>query len=380
MLGLNEKLKDFAEKGKNIKTAVVGLGQMGLSLISHLNSLKGFKVTAVADKNLKKLDDISTVLKLDKQKNFYLLNYQDTEDILNTDVDDILGGRYIDESIDIEKIDKEIKNGKIFYTNDFRIISFLNSIDIIVDATGYPEVGAAVSLAALCGKKHIVTLNVEADVTVGPILKEIADKKNLVYTLSAGDEPAALKELCDFADGLGFNIICAGKGKNNPLDVYANPATLAEYSASKGSSPKMMTSFVDGTKSMIEMACLSNATGLVPDCRGMHGVTAKIKDLISVFSLVKDGGILEKEGVVDFAIGDLAPGVFLIYSTPNNMVREVLKYLVLGDGPNYLLYRPYHLTSVETPLSIARAYFEKKPWIVPKGGLVSEIITVAKKD
>ncbi|MBM3708175.1 MAG: NAD(P)-dependent oxidoreductase [Actinobacteria bacterium] len=380
MLGLNEKLRDFAEKGKYIKTAVVGLGQMGLSLISHLNSIKGFKVTAAADKNTEKLNEISVVLELDKGENFYFFECNDISKILKTDIEDVYRGIYLDKITDAERLDREIEKGRIVFTNDFRILPFLKNVDIIVDATGYPEVGAAVSLSALCGNKHVVTLNVEADVTVGPMLKEIANDRNLVYTLSAGDEPAALKELYDFADALGFNIICAGKGKNNPLDIYANPTTLAEYSESKGSSPRMMTSFVDGTKSMIEMACLSNATGLIPDCRGMHGARANIKDLISVFSLVKDGGILEKEGVIDFVIGDLAPGVFLVYSTKNTMVRKVLRYLVLGEGPNYLLYRPYHLTSVETPLSIARAYFERQPWMVSRGGLISEIITVAKKD
>jgi predicted homoserine dehydrogenase-like protein len=142
----------------------------------------------------------------------------------------------------------------------------------------------------------------------------------------------------------------------------------------------MMTSFVDGTKSMVEMACLSNATGLIPDCRGMHGARASIKELAKTFSLKKDGGILDKTGVVDFTIGDLAPGVFLVYSTKNKMIKDVLNYLALGEGPNYLLYRPYHLTCIETPLSIARVYFDKEPWIVPSGGLVSDVLTVAKKD
>ena len=86
----------------------------------------------------------------------------------------------------------------------------------------------------------------------------------------------------------------------------------------------MMTSFVDGTKSMIEMACVSNATGLVPDCRGMHSPRAKIAELLSVFCLKSGGGILEKEGVVDFVIGDLAPGVFLVFSTQNKLTKELL--------------------------------------------------------
>ncbi|MCL4415365.1 MAG: NAD(P)-dependent oxidoreductase, partial [Actinobacteria bacterium] len=269
---------------------------------------------------------------------------------------------------------------KILFTDDVRILPGIEKLDIIVDATGYTEIGAFVALSAIAGGKHIVTLNVETDVTVGPILKKMAEDYGVVYTLSAGDEPAALKELYDFADGLGLEVICAGKGKNNPLNTEANPATLADYAASKGSSAKMMTSFVDGTKSMVEMACLSNATGLIPDCRGMHGAKVCIKELAKIFSLKKDGGILDKTGVVDFAIGDLAPGVFLVYSTKNKMIKNVLNYLALGEGPNYLLYRPYHLTSIETPLSIAKVYFDKEPWMVPSGGLVSDVLTVAKRD
>ena len=142
----------------------------------------------------------------------------------------------------------------------------------------------------------------------------------------------------------------------------------------------MMTSFVDGTKSMVEMACLSNATGLVPDCRGMHAVRTDRSRLLDVMRLKSKGGILEKSGVVEFVIGDLAPGVFLIYTTKNPIIREELKYLLMGDGPNYLLYRPYHLTSLETPLSVAKACLEGEPTMTAAGDLVSEVITVAKKD
>jgi len=133
-----------------------------------------------------------------------------------------------------------------------------------------------------------------------------------------------------------WQTIAAGKGKNNPLDKCANPTTLADYAAQKGSSAKMMTSFVDGTKSMFEMACLSNSTGLVPDVRGMHGPKVNVSELTRVYSLKKDGGILSKKGVVEFAIGDIAPGVFLVYTSHLKIIRDELKYLLFGDGPNYL--------------------------------------------
>jgi predicted homoserine dehydrogenase-like protein len=392
LLGLNEKIKELARKGKSIKVAVVGLGQMGKSLVSHLNDLPGFKILAVVDKDSKKVADMIEVLGITESEILKVWNsiYEPEAGILsNGKARDIIRDSKIDEIINISnkidvnikvEIEKALEEGKILFTDDVRILPGIENIDIIVDATGYTEVGAFVALSSIVGKKHVVTLNVETDITIGPILKKMAKDYGVVYTLSAGDEPAALKELYDFADGLGLEVICAGKGKNNPLNMEANPATLADYAASKGSSAKMMTSFVDGTKSMVEMACLSNATGLIPDCRGMHGARVSIKELAKTFSLKKDGGILDKTGVVDFAIGDLAPGVFLVYSTKNKMIKNVLNYLALGEGPNYLLYRPYHLTSIETPLSIARVYFDKEPWIVPSNGLVSDVLTVAKKD
>jgi predicted homoserine dehydrogenase-like protein len=377
LLGFKEKLNGLVKQGKSINVGVVGAGQMGLSIISHLSSIKGFRVCAVADKSMSRIDRICGSLDL-KRSDIFEVENSYSGSILNSNLKDILAGKKISD-FSFKKTSDAISSGRIVFSNDFAMLAEIPEIDVIVDATGYTDIGAGVALTALLGGKDVVTLNVETDITVGPILKKIADSRNLVYTLAAGDEPAVLMELFDFADGLGFKIICAGKGKNNPLDRHANPASLEEYAAKRGSSGKMMTSFVDGTKSMIEMACLSNATGLIPDCRGMHSPKAKIAELLSVFCLQSEGGILEREGVVDFVIGDLAPGVFLIFSTYNKLTKELLNYLLMGEGPNYLLYRPYHIPGIETPLSIARAYFERKPWIVPAGGLVSEVITVAKK-
>ena len=377
MLGFKEKLTALTKQGKSINVGVVGAGQMGLSIISHLNSIKGFRVCAVADKSMTRTVSICGSLGLNRTDIFEAQNSY-TGSVLNANLKDILAGDKIPD-FSFKKTSDAISSGKIVFTNDFTMLAEIPEIDVVVDATGYTDIGAGVALTALLGNKDVVTLNDETDITVGPILKKIADERKLVYTLAAGDEPAVLMELFDFADGLGFKIVCAGKGKNNPLDKHANPASLEEYAAKKGSSGKMMTSFVDGTKSMIEMACLSNATGLISDCRGMHGPKAKIAELLSVFCLKSDSGILEKEGVVDFVIGDLAPGVFLVFSTKSRLTKELLNYLLMGEGPNYLLYRPYHIPGIETPLSIARAYFERKPWIVPTDGLVSEVITVAKK-
>lgn len=380
MLGLNKKLRNLKNDGKSIKVAIAGVGQMGRGLISHIRELGSMQVLAIANRDINRITAILKELEISDDE-IILVGGRNKLGLENDNISKII----IEENSSLdgeirERLNRLAEKNKIIVADDLRILFVISNVDVVIDATGSPEAGAYIASTAISYKKHIVTLNVETDVTIGLLLKKLADEAGVVYTVSAGDEPGALKELYDFADALGLEVIAAGKGKNNPLDRYANPTTLKDYAESKGSSPNMMTSFVDGTKSMIEMACLSNSTGLVPDCRGMHGPKANIEDLVNVFRPKEDGGILSGRGVVDFAIGNLAPGVFLVYTTGNKMIKADLKYLMLGSGPYYLLYRPYHLTSIEAPLSIARAYFYGEPTIAPDYGLVSEVITVAKKD
>jgi predicted homoserine dehydrogenase-like protein len=152
-----------------------------------------------------------------------------------------------------------------------------------------------------------------------------------------------------------------------------------EEAIKKNMSPKMLASFKDGTKTMVELTAVSNATGFIPTRRGLIGPSAGVKELTKIFRLKEEGGILDRYKVVEYVNG-VAPGVFAIVTTHLETIKEELAYLSMGEGPNYVLYRPYHLTSIETPLSIARAYIYREPTIVPKGAPVSETIAVAKKD
>ena len=378
MLGINDKLKDLESRGGSIKTGIVGVGQMGSSMVAHIETLSGMEVSAVADMDVNRAAEILKAVGMEASRMVLL---EGGIKVHNANIDsDIIKIAGQDRSITRQKISDAINEGKIIVTDNIGELTGIEELDVVFDSTGNPEAGAQISFSAISNRKHMVTFNVEADTTIGPLLRKMADNAGIVYTVAAGDEPAATKELYDMADAMGLEVIAAGKGKNNPLDKGANPATLADYAARKGSSAKMMTSFVDGTKSMFEMACLSNSTGLVPDVRGMHGPKVNVSELTKVYNLKKDGGILSKKGVVEFAIGDIAPGVFLVYTSHLKIIRDELKYLLFGDGPNYLLYRPFHLTSIEAPLSIARAYFMGEPTIVPRAGLVSEVVTYGKKD
>jgi len=378
MFSLYDKLQKLDSEGKSIKVAIVGLGQMGSSLVSQIRNLRGMDVIAIANRDINRAANIAKNLGI-REEEILLVEVDNKISDKNKTIDSIS----IKDSVDSKakkKFEKAARSGKVIIVDNLSLLFEIDQIDVVVDITGSPEAGAYIAFNSINNGKHIVTLNVEADTTIGPLLKKSADNAGVVYTVSAGDEPAALKELYDFASVLNLEVIAAGKGKNNPLDKTANPTTLKAYSKSKGTSPRMMTSFVDGTKSMVEMACFSNATGMIPDCRGMHGPKVNVCDLTKIFSLKKDGGILDKKGVVDFAIGDVAPGVFLIYTSDQQIIRDELKYLLFGDGPNYLLYRPYHLTSIEAPMSIAQAYFYGEPTIIPSNGLVSEVVTAAKRD
>jgi predicted homoserine dehydrogenase-like protein len=251
-------------------------------------------------------------------------------------------------------------------------------LDAVVDATGVPDVGARIAQQCLLRGIDFITLNVETDVTVGRYLGALADASRAVYSVADGDEPVAAKELVDFAYDLGFDVVCAGKGKNNPFDPTATPDSVSATAETRHMNPKMLASFVDGSKTMIEMAALANATGFVPDVIGMHGPTAQVDELADVLRPAAHGGLLSAPGRVDYAFGP-APGVFVIITGDDPIVAEEMSYLSMGKGPYWCLYRPYHLASLEAPRSVARAVLDRRSSLRPTTWS-AEVVAVAKRD
>ncbi|MGJ7919024.1 NAD(P)H-dependent oxidoreductase [Neobacillus sp. LXY-4] len=353
MLGINRKLEQLEKEGKIIKVGLVGAGQMGRGMVSQIENMNGMRVVITAD------------IKVENVTNAYLKAGVREEDIVVTNSP--------------VEASQAIQANKVVATSDSRLVTSIEEVEVVVDATGVPNIGAKIAWDSILNKKHIVMLNVEADVTIGPLLYKMANAAGVVYTGTAGDEPGCIMELYDFAEALGFEVVALGKGKNNPLNLEANPDSAAEEAARKGSSPKMLASFQDGTKTMVEMTAVANATGFLPDKVGMHGITGTVQSLPAEFRLKEDGGILENKRVVEFVNG-VAPGVFAIIASDKPEVNHEMQYLKMGDGPNYILYRPYHLCSLETPLSVARASIYNEPTIAPWAGLQAETVTVAKKD
>lgn len=355
MIGLNEELALREKEGTPVRIGLVGAGQMGTDVVAETKMMKGIRVVVTADIDLERA-------------------------IAAYKIGGFAGEVAVAETAG--EADELVAAGRMVAVRDYRLVTDMKNIDVLLEATGVPEVGARAALRAAAHGHDLAMMNVETDITVGPILRWYAEQKGVLYALAAGDEPAACKELYDFADALGFTIVAAGKGKNNPLDRHATPTDPAvmKEAARRGLSPTMLIEFVDGSKTMIEMAAVSNATGLKPDVRGMHGPSTDRDHLHEIFRLKEDGGILGKMGVVDYGIGRVAPGVFLIVRTDHPRLREAMVLRDMGYGPYYTLFRPYHLCSIEVPLTCASLTIRRKSNMVPLDRLVSEVFAVAKRD
>lgn len=325
--------------GNPIRVGVIGAGQMGRGMIAQIATIPGMVVSGVSDLFIENAV---------KAKEAYYASSKEKNELL--------------------------------ISSDFKEIIHSDLNEVIVDATGVPEVGAQIALETLIAKKHLVLLNVEIDITIGPLMHKMFNAAGLVYTGSDGDEPAATMELFEFAKSMGMEVLVIGKGKNNKLKVEANPDTAAKEAKAKHMAAHMLAAFQDGTKTMAEMNLLSNATGYLPDKVGMHGLSGDIDSVIKDLDLKENGGVLSRYDVVEYVDG-LAPGVFVIVKGQNVDVAGELNYLMKkGDRDHHILYRPFHLASLETPLTIAKAVLRQDHSIVPLGAPISETVAVAKKD
>jgi predicted homoserine dehydrogenase-like protein len=335
--------------GRPIRVGLVGAGQMGRGFVAQLRRIAGMDVVAVAD--------------LDPNRATGALRAAGQDTVLTGD--------------DLDKLSAVVAEGGTVATADPTLLTAL-PVDMVIDATGVPEVGAQVALRSLLSGRHVGLLNVETDATVGWLLSRIAAQSNAVYTLCRGDEPAEALKLVEYARDLAFDVVCAGKGKNNPLRPHATAAELTGEANRKKMNPKMLASFVDGSKAMIEMAALANAADLGVAGRGLSGHRATVPTLHEVFRPSADGGILDRAGVVDFATGPVAPGVFVVVRSDEHTVVEEMEYLSMGPGPYFSFYRPFHLASIEAPLSVPAAVLDHRADIAARTWR-AEVAAAAKR-
>jgi predicted homoserine dehydrogenase-like protein len=273
-------------------------------------------------------------------------------------------------------------------------------IEVIVEATGVPGAGIHHALGTIEHGKHIVMVNVEADAVAGPLLARRAMAAGVVYSLAWGDQPALICEHVDWARAAGFKVICAGKGtryephyhKSNPDNVWDILDKYLNISDRKSINPKMFNSFVDGSKSGIEMTAVCNATGLVPQTGGLGFPPATRFEIAEVCKPKSDGGTLERAGVTEVTSSvyrdgrdvphHLALGTYVVFEGDTDYARRCFKeYAMLPDktGKYAALYRPIHMIGLELGISVASATLRNEPTGAPTG-FRSDVVATAKRD
>jgi len=345
-----DRLRDREQTvGRPVRVGLVGAGQMGRGFAAQLGRTPGVTVSAIADVDLDRAHQALAAL----------------------------GTQPADATSAGQRTRAVEDGGSVALADAGELLEL--PVDVVVEATGVPEIGARIMVSSLLAGKHVATLNVECDVTIGTLLNRLAASSGSVYSVCRGDEPVEAKILVDFARDLGFEVVAAGKGKNNPLDPKATPSDLAGEAERRQMNPKMLCSFVDGSKAMIEMAALANTTGLHVSQRGMHGPESTVPTLHQTFALAEDGGVLDRPGVVDYCTGPVAPGVFVVVRTDDPYVNHELTYLKMGDGPYFSLYRPYHLASIEAPLTVFQMVLDGTPSMVAENW-TAEVGAWTKRD
>jgi predicted homoserine dehydrogenase-like protein len=356
LTGLAKDLAVRAQSGKPIRVGLIGSGEMGTDIVSRVAHMRGIEIGAICERRPGSAQ---------KAVNIAYGN----------------SGRVLDVST-ADAANAAMESGSIAVTDNPFAILDAGLIDVVIDATGIPAAGAEIGLSAMERGKHLVMMNVEADVTIGAYLRSEAERLGVVYSLGAGDEPSSCMELIEFVSAMGHRVISAGKGKNNPLNTDATPDAYLEEAKRRNMNPRMLVEFVDGSKTMVEMAAIANATGLIPDKPGMHGPACSRDELSSVLVPQSAGGLLSSsDGRVDFTIGKgVAPGVFVVAEMDHPRILERMEDLKMGKGPYFTFFRPYHLTSLEVPLTCARAVLYGKADMVPMPVPVAEVCAVAKRD
>ena len=270
------------------------------------------------------------------------------------------------------------------------------AVEVVVEATGSPPAGIAHARAAIAAGKHIVMVNVEADVLAGPLLAEEARAKGVVYSLAYGDQPALTCEIVDWARACGFEVVAAGKGTKylpayhavTPDGVWAHYGLTAEEAKRGGMNSQMFNSFLDGTKSAIEMAAIANAAGLGVPHDGLGFPPCGVDDLPEILrggrGLARDGMVevvscLERDGRPVFR--DLRWGVYAVLKAPNDYARTCFKeYGLKTDASGWYaaMYKPYHLIGLELGMSVLSAALRGEPTGQPQGWR-GDAVAVAKR-
>ena len=369
-MNLHTLLRQRAADGKPLRVLLIGAGKFGSMFLSQVRRTPGLHLVAVAD------------LSPQRARDSLARTGWPAEQYAATSLADAH------------------QRGTTFITDDAATAIASDTIEIVIDATGSPAAGIHHVLACCKHGKHIVMVNVEADALAGPLLAQRAREAGIVYTLAYGDQPALICEMVDWARAAGFEVIAAGKGtKYLPVYHEATPQTVwghygftPEQVAAGDFNAQMFNSFLDGTKSAIEMAAVANATGLTPAPGGLEFPPCGVDDLPRVMRPVADGGHLKHRGQVEVVSSlerdgrpvfrDLRWGVYVSFAADSEYIRKCFKEYGLhtDDSGNYAaLYKPYHLIGLELGISVASVGLRGEATGTATG-FRGDVVSIAKRD
>lgn len=369
-MNLSALLHARAATGRPVHIGLIGAGKFGSMVLAQARQIKGMHVVGVAD-----LDTAKARASLAR-----------------------VG--WPEEQYAARTLGDASRTGTTAVVGNARALAECEEIECIIEATGHPIAGVRHALAAIEGGKHVIMVNVEADVLCGPLLAERARGKGLVYSMAYGDQPALICELVDWVRACGFELTSAGKGMNfEPRYRYSTPDTVwgffgwSEEEVKKGDfNPKMYNSFTDGTKAAIEMAAVANGTGLDCPDDGLAFPPTGLHDLAGVFKPVADGGRLARSGLVDIAasqepdgrevFNNIRYGVFVTFKAHNEYARACFRqYGLLTDKSGWYgsMWRPFHMIGLETSVSVLSAVLRGEPTGTSKE-FRGDAVATAKRD
>lgn len=368
-MNLHQLLSARAEAGRPVRVGVIGAGKFASMFLAQARSTTGLHVAAVADLDL----DWARVR--------------------------LRQAGWPEDAFAARSFEEALEKGATHLVHSAESLIAAPGLDVVVDATGDPAAGIHHVLACCEARRHVVMVNVEADALAGPLLARRAREAGIVYSLAYGDQPALIAEQVDWARTAGFQVVCAGKGTkylpeyhaSTPDTVWAHYGLTPGQARDGGMNPQMFNSFLDGTKSAIEMAAVANATGLRPPVDGLGFPPSDVRELATVLRPREVGGVLEHKGAVEVVSSlrrdgapverDLRWGVYVVVEAPDEYAaRCFTEYGVETDasGRYAALYRPLHFIGLELGISVASVALRGEPTGAPSD-FSADVAAVAKR-
>src|SRR5712672_1473835 len=368
-MNLFSLLKQREAQARPIRVGLIGAGKFGSMYLSQAPRTPGVHIVGVADLNMRRAHEALKRVGWAKER------YSATS------------------------LDEALANGSTLVCDDSEALIKYEEIDLVIEATGAPSVGLRHALQCCAHGRDIIMVNVEADALAGPLLARRAAAAGIGYSAAYGDQPALTAELVDWARTAGFEVIAAGKGTkylpayhgSTPDTVWDHYGFSAEQVRQGDFNPQMFNSFLDGTKSALEMAVLANATGLSPPEDGLSFPPCGADDLPAILKPAADGGVLPKRGMVEVVSSlerdgrpvhrDLRWGVYVTIAAPSDYVRKCFAEYGLktdGSGAYAAMYKPYHLIGLELGISVLSAALRGEP-TGQTGAFNGDVVAVAKR-